>query len=197
MLWNSTVVVSPWFRNWILACLTMLLPFGCTIVRVTGTESTCELPEFCTVTWKDIDAVTTMVVCVEVLSSWPDGSTFVETMLVPRRPPVVPVVAPRSRSRTDVIALIDARSPFWRKFELDTSGPPWSFVPVMPCCLSSASAGLLKESSQITSLAMKRCICEASALAALVVFLIATVAPNALARPFSPLTRYSSAWVTA
>ena len=46
-------------------------------------------------------------------------------------------------------------------------------------------------------LATKRCICEDRAVAALVVFLIATVAPRALARPFSPLTRYSSAWITA
>src|SRR2546430_5205591 len=130
-----------------------------------------------------------MVVCVDVLSSWPDGSTFVETMLVPRRPPVVPVVAPLRRSSTDVIALIEASSLFWRKLEAGTSGPPWSFVPVIPCCLSSASEGLLNESSQITSLATKRCICEDRAVAALVVFLIATVAPRALARPFSPLTR--------
>ena len=98
-----------------------------------------------------------------------------------------------SRSTTVVIALEVASSAFWRNLESGTSGPPASFVPVTPCRRSSASAGALKASAQMTSLARRRCICEARAAAALLAFFVEAVAPSASESPVRPLTRNWSA----
>ena len=88
-----------------------------------------------------------IVVCVDVLSSVPAGCTLTETRFVPRRPPVLGVVAPpRIRLITVTIAVGVTRSELCRKFESGTSGPPVAFVPVTPWRASSAEAGALNES---------------------------------------------------
>ena len=132
MFLKVTVVDSPGLRKSIFVCLTILPPFDCSIVSVTGTPKTCDLPVLLTVTWKAMSTVTTMSVWVEVVSSLPDGSTFVEVSPVPHGQPVPAVEAPWSRETIEVIALVEASSAFCRNPEGGTSGPPLSFVPVTP-----------------------------------------------------------------
>src|SRR5207237_10453404 len=124
------VVDSPGCRKSIFGSLTIWPAFDCSVVSVTGPPKTCDLPVLLTVTWKAMSTVTTMSVWVEVVSSLPDGSTFVEVSPVPHGQPVPADEAPRRRWSTDVIALVEASSSVWRMVRAGTSGPPESVVHV-------------------------------------------------------------------
>ena len=84
--------------NGIFACFVTVGTPDWMILSVTGMFASCESPESSTVTTIDMFVRTTTVVCADVLSSVPAGSTLTETIFVPRRPPVVGVeVLPRMR----------------------------------------------------------------------------------------------------
>src|SRR3954451_21004329 len=127
MLRNVTVLSSPGLRKLIFAFLTMLPPFDCSIVSFTGTEKTCEVPVFLTVTSNAMLTVTGRSVWALVLSSVPAGRAFVVTSPVPHGE-LWPAVA--ARARRDwicAIAVVDASSGFCRNDEGGPRGPPLSF----------------------------------------------------------------------
>ena len=111
------------------------------IVRTTGTFTSCASPVSLTATSKARFGEAVIVVSLVGESCWPPGRTFVETRPTPWMPVGVEdddVAAPWTRRQTGVIEAVLARSVLLKIFESGTE------TPVTPCRWSSRSDGLRK-----------------------------------------------------
>src|SRR5919197_6629573 len=129
VMWKVIVSVAPTSMRLMIPRLTIgaeRLPTFFSIVRVTGTLTSCAWPVSLTATSKARFGEAVIVVSLVGESACPPGSTFVETRPTPWMPlgvEVDDVAAPCTRCQTGIIERVLARSVLLKIFESGTETP--------------------------------------------------------------------------